>query len=59
MNKYNERLLMKNEEVKIYDQALKTVLKKGKFLGINHYGHARLLCEDGNEVEFTNGRMRL
>lgn len=50
---------MKNEVVKIYDQALVNVLKTGKFLGINHYGHARLLCEDGNEVQLTNGRMRL
>jgi len=44
--------------VVIYDETLTTVLHKGKFLGINDYGHARLLDEDGSIIETMEGRMR-
>lgn len=53
-----KRLDFLNQDVVIYDGTLTEVLHKGKFIGINDFGHARLLQEEGKVLETMEGRMR-
>ena len=46
------------EQVHIFDEALTNIIHTGKFIGINSYGHARLLQADGTTIETMEGRMR-
>ena len=43
LTKIESRLEFMNEQVNIYDGTLTTVIHTGKFIGINKYGHAKLL----------------
>ena len=55
---YENKVVMKNQEVKIYDWALKNVLHTGKFLGVNREGNAKLLTEEGKQMIIYDDRMR-
>jgi hypothetical protein len=58
IEKYNERLIWKNEKVVIYDNTLQKVLNIGVFKGINQYCFALLREDDGSIVTVSDGRMR-
>ena len=58
LGRITSKLDFMGEEVNIFDETLTNVLHKGKFIGINSFGHARLLQADGTTIETMEGRMR-